>query len=40
VDSAYARDQLPTWTTNRLWIFLRPVLRPRDAEGFVVLSRR
>ncbi|MEU8965881.1 transposase [Streptomyces sp. NPDC048491] len=39
-DSAYARDLLPAWTADRLWISLRPVLRPRGAKGFVILPRR
>ncbi|GGV74015.1 DDE transposase [Streptomyces longisporoflavus] len=39
-DSAYARDLLPAWTADQLWLSLRPVLRPKGTRGFVVLPRR
>ncbi|GHE75731.1 hypothetical protein GCM10018785_50070 [Streptomyces longispororuber] len=39
-DTAYARDLLPAWTAGRLWMSLRPVLRPKSSTGFVVLPRR
>ncbi len=39
-DSAYARDLLPAWTADHLWLSLRPVLRPKGTRGFVVLPRR
>lgn len=35
--SAYARDLLPAWTADHLWLSLQPVLRPRGTRGFVVL---
>ncbi|MFI1676349.1 hypothetical protein [Streptomyces sp. NPDC020607] len=38
--SAYARDLLPAWTADHLWLSLQPVLRPRGTRGFVVLPRR
>lgn len=39
-DSAYARDLLSDWSTNRLWLSARPVLRPKGTRGFVVLPLR
>ncbi|WP_405521502.1 hypothetical protein [Streptomyces canus] len=39
-DSAHARDLLPSWSADHLWLSLRPVLRPKGTRGFVVLPRR
>jgi putative transposase len=39
-DSAYKRNGLPQWVWENLGCILQPVLRPVDAEGFVVLPKR
>ncbi|OKJ19357.1 transposase, partial [Streptomyces sp. CB01580] len=38
-DSAYA-DKLVDWTRQHLNLTIKPVSRPKDASGFVVLPRR
>ena len=39
-DSAYKRSGLPDWVKEELDCILQPVLRPVDADGFVVLPKR
>lgn len=39
-DSAYGRDCLPDWVRTKLGWVLQTVLRPAQAQGFVVLPKR
>lgn len=39
-DSAYGRNDLPTWVRQTLGWMLQTVLRPVDVKGFVVLPKR
>lgn len=39
-DSAYARNELPEWVSETFGWLLQTILRPVEAQGFVVLPKR